>query len=125
MLNRFLNPTSMLWLLRQVLQYGGVWLVANGRASQDQVDGVTRAVLSLISIIGDPVLVSAVGTIIGFIGNIFASFRDKVNVGGQAVGVGTIRETVGPAAAREVVQTAKEVIAQKPTLWETWFGHRN
>lgn len=116
MLGLPITPTSLLWALRQILQFGGIWLVMNGHASNDDI---ARA-LGIFDQVLQPT--GAVMFMIGFAGNIIASFRNKVTIDGNAVGTGAIRETVGAPAAKDVVRTAKEAIAAKPTLWERLTG---
>lgn len=115
MLGNLFNPTTGLYALRMALQFGGFWLTINGYATADDVASAQGA----IEQIAGPVMM-----LVGLVANLYATFRTKVVAGGQSVGVGAVRETLGAPAAREVVQTAKEVIAQKPTLWEQWFGRR-
>ena len=118
MLTKFLNPTSLLWTLRQVLQFGGMWLALNGHATTDDV----AQVLGIFDQVLQPT--GAAMFLIGFVGNVWASFRSKVTVGGQSVGTGEIVKRVGQGSATEVVQVAKAAIERKPTLWESWFGRR-
>lgn len=118
MIGKFFNTTSLLWLLRMLLQFGGFWLVTNGYASADDIGRATGIIQEIIAPAG------GVAFLIGLAANIYSTFRTKVVAGGQSVGVGAVRETLGAPAAREVVQTAKETIANKPTLWEQFTGRR-
>ena len=107
MFGKLLNTTSLLWLLRMGLQFGGFWLVTNGYASADDIGHATNIIQELAAPAG------GVAFLIGLAANIYATFRTKVVAGGQSVGSGAIRETLGAPAAREVVQlleTAKQSI---------------
>lgn len=118
MLGKIANTTSFLWLLRMALQFGGFWLVMNGHASADDIARATGIVQELVAPAG------GVAFLIGLAANVFASFRTKITVGGQAVGPGEIAKRVGSGSATEVVQVGKAAIERKPTLWESWFGRR-
>lgn len=84
-----LNTTTLLWLLRQVLQFGGMWLVANGHATQAEWDAITGAIATL----GDPAVIGAASLLVGFAGNVWASFRPKVTLpSGEAVGLKKVEE---------------------------------
>lgn len=118
MLGNILTPTSLLWTLRQVLQFGGIWLAMSGHATTDDV----AQVLGIFDQVLQPT--GAVMFLIGFVGNVYSSFRTKATVDGQAIGVGAIAKSVGQGSATEVVQVARAAIERKPTLWESWFGRR-
>lgn len=115
MIKNLFNPTTGLYALRMLLQFGGFWLTINGYATADDVANATGA---LEEIAGPLMLLVGLGA------NLYATFRTKLVAGGQSVGLGAVKETLGAPAARDVVNTAKEVIANKPTLWESWFGRR-
>lgn len=110
MFSRFLNPTSLWWFVRMGLQFGGFWLWTNGYVSAADLDGANQAIEQAAG----PVMM-----LIGLGANIYASFRAKVTVGGQAVGIPAIDQVVGRGAGSEVADLAKTAIAHKPTLWET------
>lgn len=112
---KFINPTTLLWLLRQIVQFGGAYLVFKGYLSEDDAGRAVEAIFT----IGGPIVL-----LVGLAGNVVATFRTKVVVGGQSVGKDAIADTLGTPAAKAVVNTAKEAIANKPTLWESWFGRR-
>lgn len=118
MLGNILTPTSLLWTLRQVLQFGGIWLAMNGHASQDDVAQALGFIDQALQPTG------AVMFLIGFVGNVYASFRAKITTRGQAVGIKEVAKTVSPGSAAEVVNVATAAIERKPTLWEQWFGRR-
>jgi len=118
MLTKFFNSTSLLWALRQALQFGGIWLAMNGHATTEDVSRV----LGIFDQVLQPT--GAVMFLIGFVGNVYASFRDKITARGQAVGIKEVAKTVSPGSAAEVVNVATAAIERKPTLWEQWFGRR-
>ncbi len=108
-MNSFFNSTTGLWALRQLLQFVGAYMVFKGYTDEAGADQAVDAIFQLAG---------PASFLIGFAGNVWASFRSKVVVGGQAVGTGTIADKVGTGSAQVVVDAAKEAIARKPTLWE-------
>lgn len=119
MLSRFLNPTSALWALRMLLQFGGFWLVTNGYATHDDIARALSVAQDLIAPAG------GVAFLIGLAANIWATFRDKAVANGQSVGIKSIEEKIGPVAAQQVKDIAQAVVEDKPTLWEQWTKRRN
>lgn len=115
MLGNFFNPTTGLYALRMLLQFGGFWLTINGYATADDVANAQGA----IEQIAGPLML-----LIGLGANLFATFRTKIVVGGQSVGKADIAKTVSPGSATVVVQVAKAALERKPTLFESWFGRR-
>lgn len=97
---KLFNTTSSLWFLRQLLQFGGAWLVFKGYATDEQVGPALDALVH----IGGPASV-----LIGFAGNIFASFRSKAVVGGEAISPAEL-----PVATKLQVKTkAKEAVQER------------
>ena len=85
----FINATTALWALRQVLQFGGIWIVANGYADAGQVADATNALW---------IAAGGISTLVGFAANIFASFRSK----GVANGHQLVNRSSEPAVVLEV-----------------------
>lgn len=100
---KFFTTTFGFWFLRQLLQFGGAWLVFKGYASEEQVGPALDALVH----IGGPLAV-----VVGFAGNIWASFRSKTVVGGEAVSPSEL-----PTLTKlEVKTTAKEAVAERKNL---------
>lgn len=118
MFSNILTPTSALWALRMLLQFGGFWLVTNGYATHDDIARATGVIQEILAPAG------GVMFLIGLAANIYATFRTKFVAKGQSVGQAEVAKRVSPGAATEAVQIAKAAIERKPTLWESWFPRR-
>lgn len=109
-LGGLLGPSKVWWLIRQLLQFGGLWLVATGRADQESVTTATTTLLEVLA---------GIGMLIGFGANIFSSFRPAVTVHGEKVPLDAL-----PADTKSDVKVeAKQVIKEKNIL-ESIFGAR-
>lgn len=101
------NSTTGLWLIRQLLQFGGAYLAFKGYTDEA---GAEQLVDSIFQIAGPLTF------LIGFAGNLYASFRKKaVGTAGRAIG---LREL--PV---ETQQTIKRTVSNKrQTLVERLQG---
>jgi hypothetical protein len=103
-----LGPSKIWWLIRQVLQFGGLWLVASGYADQDTVNTATETILSVAA---------GIGVLIGFGANIYSTFRETATVGGEKVPLPAMPAEV----QKEVKAEAKKVIKNR-SIFENIFG---
>lgn len=103
-----LGPSKLWWLLRQILQFGGMWLIANGYASEADVARVNTVL---------PDLFGSISFLIGFAANIYSTFRPTVTVGGEKVPI----PALPPKTAAEVKTEAKAVVRER-SLLERIFG---
>lgn len=105
----FINPTTGLWLIRQLLQFGGAYLVFKGYTDEA---GADQAVDALFQLIGPA------SFLIGFGANMFSSFRAKIVSQGQAVSIPAL-----PSGKQTMVkEIAATAIEKKPTIWERITG---
>lgn len=106
---QFINSTTLLWALRQILQFGGAYLVFKGYTDEA---GAEQAVDAIYQLAGPA------SFLVGFAGNVFSSFRSKIVDKGQAVSIPAL-----PSGKQTMVkEIAATAIEKKPTLWERLTG---
>lgn len=105
-IKRLFTSTGGLWFLRQLLQFGGAYLVFKGYTDEAGAEQAIDAVFQ----IGGPVALLA-----GFAGNVFSSFRNKLQRNGETI-------TRLPPNDRGIVRSiADQAIAEKkdrPSLFK-------
>ena len=98
-MSRFFNSTSGLWLVRQILQFGGAYLVFKGYLSAEQVGQALEAIFT----IGGPIALLG-----GLAANVYSTFRSHVTVGGQKVPMKAL-----PPSTKETVKTSAKVVVEE------------
>lgn len=107
-LGKLLGPSKIWWLLRQILQFGGMWLVAQGYASESDVAQATALL---------PDLWGSISFLIGFAANIYSTFRNSVTVSGEKVPIEKL-----PTTVKTEVKTEAEKVVKSKNIFEKIFG---
>lgn len=110
-MDKIFNTTTGLWALRQLLQFGGAWLVFMGYADESTANGLIDALFQVAG---------PVSVLVGFAANIFATFRNKVTVDGKAIPTTELPAT----KATEVKQIARAAAKKRPNLLDRLFGSK-